>query len=318
MFGLLLCSSLLDSAPPATVSGRLIFENGNLGCDPLCTVTLMSSGMRPVQTVTTDFSGHFAFVGVPRGPYTLRVEISGFEPVTQNVDAMENGGELTVIVPLMKRQRTVTTGSGIVDVSEFRDRYPKKAVSFFEKGVDSLKKKKAEDAVKFLRNAVELAPTFYEAHNQLGLAYQESGRLEDAEREFWTAHRLNEKNVEPLVNLTALYLNENHADDAVKTGEQAVKANSTSASAFFSLGVALFKAAQLDRAETALKRALDLAPRVGDIRLMLANVYLKLNLFDNTVDQLNRYIKENPDGKRLKEAVALRDQLLAQNAAGRP
>ena len=82
--------------------------------------------------------------------------------------------------------------------------------------------------------------------------------------------------------------------------------------------MALFKAAQLDRAETALKRALDLAPRVGDIRLMLANVYLKLNLFDNTVDQLNRYIKENPDGKRVKEAAALRDQLLAQNAAGRP
>src|SRR5215510_11857234 len=187
LFGLLFCCfSLLDAAP-ATVSGRLIFEKGDFGCNPTCSVTLLSFGARPVQTVTTDISGHFTFVGVPRGSYTIRVEIAGFEPVTQNVDASESGMELTVIVPLIKKPTTVATGSGIVNISEFTDRYPKKAVSYFEKGVDYLKKKKNDDAVKNLRNAVELAPTFYEAHNQLGLAYRESGRLDDAEREFLLA-----------------------------------------------------------------------------------------------------------------------------------
>jgi Flp pilus assembly protein TadD len=315
---LLTSPCLLDASPVPSVSGRLIFDSG-FGCDPSCTVTLMAFGVRPVQTVTADISGRFSFVGVPRGSYTLRIEIPGFEPVTQNIDAVENGMDLTILVPPLKRATTsAATGSGIVDLSEFNGRYPKKAVSYFEKGIDCLKKKKNDDAVKYLREAVELAPTFFEAHNQLGLAYQETGSLEDAEREFLTAHRLNSTNVQPLVNLTALYLNENHNEQAVKTSEEAVKANSTSASAFFSLGVALFKAAQLDRAESALKRALDLAPRVGDIRLMLANVYLKLQRYDNTVEQLNQYIAENPDGKRLKEAVALRNQLVAANAAGRP
>src|SRR5262249_58151890 len=162
------------------------------------------------------------------------------------------------------------------DVSEFLDRYPKKAVSYFEKGSQLLKKKKNEEAVKYFQNAVDLAPNFYEAHNQLGLAYKEVGRLDDAEQEFLTAHKLNSSNVDPLLSLTALYLDRNDPGRAITAGEQAVKANSHSAFAFFSLGVALYKAAQLDRAETALRRALDLAPKMGGVRLMLANVYLKL------------------------------------------
>src|SRR6185369_17040079 len=112
------------------------------------------------------------------------------------------------------------------------------------------------------------------------------------------------------LNLTTLYLAENEPDRAVTTGEQAVKTNSSSASAFFSLGIALYRAAQLDRAETAFKRALDLAPKMGNIRLMLANVYLKLRRYDKTLDQLNSYIAENPKGQQTQAAVHMRDQLL--------
>src|SRR5439155_12757683 len=124
--------------------------------------------------------------------------------------------------------------------------------------------------VKYLRDAVELAPTFYEAHIRLGLAYKEAGRFDDAEREFMKAHELNSNGVEPLLNLTTLYLDENEPDRAVTAGKQAVKANSRSPNAFLSLGLALYKAAQLDDAEAALKRALDLAPKMAAVRLMLA------------------------------------------------
>src|SRR5262249_40577977 len=159
---------------------------------------------------------------------------------------------------------------------------PKKAVSYFEKGVELSKKKDNERAVKFFKDALDLAPKFYEAHNQLGIAYRELGKMDEAEVEFLRAHELTATNVDPLLNLTALYLEENEADRAVATGEQAVKANSRSAPAFFSLGVALYKAAQLDNAEAALKRALDLAPKMANVRLMLANVYLKLHRYDKS------------------------------------
>src|SRR5207302_10948597 len=128
----------------------------------------------------------------------------------------------------------------------------------------------------------------------------------------------NQTSVDPLLNLTTLYLDENQPDRAVKTGEEAIKANSHSAPAFFNLGVALYKAAMPDRAEAALKRALELAPKMANIRLMLANVYLKLHRYDNTLEQLNSYLVENPHGERLADVQKLRDELINTRRSDRP
>jgi Tfp pilus assembly protein PilF len=290
------------------ISGRLIFDNGDSSCDH-CLVSLLANGVRPVGTTYADLSGHFTFTGVPRGSYTIHVELDGFQDVNQVIEA--GFGEANVMVTLVRKPAVVSTGSPIVNIAEFKELYPKKAVSNFEKGADLLKKNKPNDAIEYLRQAVELAPTFYEAHNQLGIAYRETGRQDDAEREFLKAHELNSTGIGPLLNLTSLYLEENKPDSAVKTGEEAVKANSHSAPAFFNLGIALYKTAMLDKAEVALKRALELAPRMPNVRLMLANVYLKLQRYDKTMEQLDSYIVENPHGDHLAEVQHMRDQLMS-------
>jgi len=316
--GLLLNSSLVQAGPERSIGGRLIFENGAFTCEQQCLVTLLAFGGRPVQTVVADLAGHFAFLSVPRGAYSVRVEIDGFEPVTQAVGEYDLGGSVDVFVPLKRKQAGITGTAEVVNISEFLQLYPKKAVALFEKGNESLNNKKNGDAIKYLQHAVELAPTFYAAHNQLGVAYRDAGRFDDAEREFLLAHELNSTGVQPLLNLTSLYLDENKPEEAVNTGEQAVKTNSHSAPAFLSLGLALYKASQLDRAEAALKRALDLAPKMAAVRLMLANVYLKLRQYDDTLDQLNSYIAENPRGEQLPDAIRMRDQLVQAQETRRP
>jgi len=300
-----------------TLSGRIIFENSNFTCDR-CMVTLLAEGSRAVGTTYLDLGGHFAFPNLPRGYYTLHLQIDGFEDVNQPFDASDFA-EATVMVTLVPKQRQADSGRAeIVNISEFKDLYPKKAVSFFEKGKNELDKKKYEEAIKHFRQALELAPTFYEAHNQLGIAYRDSGRADDAEREFIAAHELNSTGVAPLLNLTDLYLNENKPDSAVKASEEAVKANSHSAPAFFSLGVAAYKAAMLDRAEAALKRALELSPRMANVRLMLANVYMKLHRYDSTLDQLNKYIAENPKAPQIPAVERMRDQVMRASENGQP
>lgn len=316
-FAILLCNANLVLARAETsISGRVLFDGGGITCDRQCSVTLLASGVRPVQTITVDLGGHFLFRNVPSGMYSIRVEVDGVEVANQSVDM---SSDVTIFVsPVRKPRAESAPHPGVVDASEFLQRYPKKAVSSFEKGNESLKKKNNEQAVKYFRDAVESAPNFYEAHNQLGIAYKEAGKLDDAENEFLIAHELNSTNVDPLLNLTQLYLDENQAQRAVETSQQAVKANSRSAPAFFSLGVALYKAAQLDNAETAFKRALDLAPKMANVRLMLANVYLKLRRYDKSLEQVTAYIAENPKGSQLQAATQMRDQLLQQQAAERP
>ena len=328
-FALICNSNVVQAAEERTIAGRLIFENSNFSCEQQCVVTLLAMGVRPVQTVFAGFGGQFAFRNVPRGDYTIKIDIDGFGTVSQAIRDYDAGFSVNIFIPLA-RQTTIgasgpvaasSTGTApnVVDVTELPGQYPKKAVSFFEKGRKSLKKNKTSEAVQYFESAVQLAPNFYAAHNQLGVAYRVAGRMDDAEREFMRANEINAKGLEPLLNLTALYIDRKDHDKAVKFGEQAVQADSRSALAFFNLGIALYHVSQLEQSETALKRAVDLAPKMGEVRLMLANVYLKLNQYDNTLEQLNIYIAENPKGARVKDAVEMRDQLMqARAAAGLP
>jgi len=317
----LLCFACLGQAavPEQMISGTLMSQAGPFQCDQ-CLVSLLANGVRPVNTTYLDLGGHFTFRGVAPGSYTIHMEIEGFEDVNHPVDVRDGFGLGTnVTITLVRKAGPSRAGGGaIVDISEFLDAYPKKAVDAFKKGVELRKQKKNEEAIKTFETVIRIAPGFYQAHNELGMVYKEVGRNDDAENELLRAHDLNRTNLEPLLNLTALYLDENKPDRAVSASEEAVKANSRSAPAFFNLGIALYKAAMLDRAEVALKRALELAPKMASVRLMLANVYLKLQRYDNVLEQLNTYIAENPRGEQLKDVMQMRDQLVKAKETGRP
>src|SRR5438105_7906319 len=153
-----------------TISGSLISENGGLSCDR-CLISLLANGIRPVATAFLDLGGHFTFRGVPRGSYTIHAEIDGFEDVNQPVEAHE-GLEPNITINLVRKARRARGGDGdIVNVSEFLDAYPKKAVDAFKKGIEYHKLKKNEDAMKSFETAVRIAPGFYQAHNELGILY---------------------------------------------------------------------------------------------------------------------------------------------------
>jgi Tfp pilus assembly protein PilF len=314
--GLMLTVASTQAAPRA-FSGRLVFETAGVSCNP-CRVTLMRPTGQPVEMTVTDTAGNFTFNNVEPGSYTLHIEIDGFEKVDQDFDFIDSmiAGTATIVVntrPLSSRE---TQHGGMIDVSEYLSAYPKKAVEFYKKGIDQKKKGKDEDATKFFEQAIAVAPNFYAAHNALGLQYNAAGRKDDAEKEFLKAHELNRSDAEPLINLTGLYIDENEPSRAVETGEQAVKANSHSAPAFFSLGLALYKFAMLDRAEAALKKALELAPKMFQARLMLANVYLKQQRYDNLMDQLDRYLAENPNGEQRPAVEQMRRTLIEARESG--
>jgi Tfp pilus assembly protein PilF len=312
-------SVLRASAPEQTIGGTIVSEGGALSCEH-CLITLLAGGGRPVATAYLDLDGHFSFQAVPPGSYTIHAEIEGFEEVNQPVEAHDGMGLGTNIMITAARRggHAAATNGGIVNVSEILDAYPKKAVDAFKKGEDYRKQKKDEQAMKSFETAIKIAPNFYQAHTELGVLYKGAGRVDDAETEFIRAHELNRTNIEPLLNLTTLYIDENKPERAVNTSEEAVKTNSRSAPAFLNLGIALYKAAMLDKAEVALKRALELAPKMASVRLMLANVYLKLHNYDSVMEQLNTYIAENPHGEQLQAATQMRDQLVRAKEGQRP
>src|SRR3954462_4030724 len=82
-----------------TVSGRLLFENGDFPCDR-CLVSLLANGVRPIATAYVDLAGHFNFSAVPKGAYVIHVEIDGFEDVNQPIDISDISFEANVLITL--------------------------------------------------------------------------------------------------------------------------------------------------------------------------------------------------------------------------
>ena len=157
---------------------------------------------------------------------------------------------------------------------------------------------------------VQIAPDFYDAHNDLGSVYRSLGRYDDAVRHLWRARDLNANNADPLITLSAIHLEKNDLGEAERVAVLAVETDSRSALAFFSLGMAQYRRSKFESAETSLIRALNLAPEMLELRLALANVYGKRRRFDDLLKQLDQYLSEAPKDSRRLQAERLREQVL--------
>jgi superkiller protein 3 len=101
-------------------------------------------------------------------------------------------------------------------------------------------------------------------------------------------------------------------DQALDSLEEAVKLNPRSASAYFLLGQANYRSDFLEEAEASFKKARDLDPRLATARLMLANVYVKLQKWEPVLENLDAYLKENPKAADRASVEQMRERIAKQ------
>ena len=294
------------------IRGKIVVQNQH-DFDERLEVRLEKSSAQAIQTTYTDTSGNFEFHNLAPGAYYIGVTKEGFEPVHQVVEIFNNFNNYSVTVFLSKptvefRDKPAGVDAAdpdIVDLNQMKENFPKKAVQDYEKALDEKQKGRLESAVKLLEEAIQIAPTFFHAHNNLGIVYQMLKRFPDAEREYKRSHELSAKTERPLVNLGSLYIEESKEnrgkeaqgkllDQALDSLEEAVKLNPRSAVGYFLLGQANYQSSFFEEAETAFKKTLDLDPRISSARLMLANVDVKLERWDDVLANIDAYLKENP------------------------
>jgi len=310
------------------IRGKIIIGAAHDG-DVRIEVRLEKATLQLINTAYTDSAGNFEFRGLPPRAYYTSVNLEGYKPVRQQVEIYNPMGTANLSIFLNKAAARREKPGGleaadpdVVDISQMRAALPKKAVQNYEKALDEKKKGQAEKAAKLLEEAVQLAPNFYHAHNNLGLLYQAAKRYRDAEREFQRARELNRKNVQPLTNLGILYIEESDArksegeevvgkllDQALDTLEQAVKVDPRSVASYYYLGSANYKSSFFPEAEAALKRALDLSPSMSSVRLMLVNVYVKEKKWRAVLQNLDAYLEENPKASDRAAIEEMRDKV---------
>jgi tetratricopeptide (TPR) repeat protein/ADP-heptose:LPS heptosyltransferase len=162
------------------------------------------------------------------------------------------------------------------------------------RGLQWFRQGKAEEAVGFLEEAVQLKPEDAQYHNNLGVIRAHLKWVESAAESFKTANLLTPGTAGASGNLGLALLQLNRVEEAAQCFEEVIRHQPNLADAHNNLGVAL---ARLDRhldAERAYRRALEIQPHYAEAFHNLSNALRAQNRLEDAVEAMRCALKYRP------------------------
>jgi type IV pilus assembly protein PilF len=169
-------------------------------------------------------------------------------------------------------------------------------------GLGYLQQGRLEEALDRLQKALDAAPDYPEAHSSIALVYERLGEPDNAARHFERALKLKPQDGPTLNNYAVFLCGQGQPLEAEKYFLQAIKSRNypTPAAAYENLGVCALKIPDLDKAETYLRNALQLEPRLPVALLQMARVSL----------EKTRYLSGRAYLQRFQEVAAMNPEAL--------
>jgi tetratricopeptide (TPR) repeat protein len=171
---------------------------------------------------------------------------------------------------------------------------PSAAADFASLRADVAKKVLAGDVAgdeKLVADAPDDAP----AHNALGAAYLQAGRMDDALTQFDDAIRLEPDYAVARFNIGLIAMLRGHTDDAVANLQRAVAARPGYVEAHNNLGVVLMGQGALDAAAAQFREVIRIRPESADAHYNLARALLAAGHLPEAIDHLHQTIALEPD-----------------------
>jgi Flp pilus assembly protein TadD len=301
----------------ASIVGSLRVGNGDLPSRRIL-VTLETRGATIASTYAED-EGGFSFNDLPPNIYHVIINEPDFEPV--RVDAVINPlilNNVFIQIQLTAKTHSADAGNGqsrkgsnpyMVDASDYAKQYPKEAVNEFKKGLEATSKEKIDDAIKHFKKAVEIAPSFYPAQNNLGSAYLSEKKFEEASQCFEQVIQANQADAAAYFNLANVYLLTNRLQQALATATEGMKREPSSGTGQFVLGAIYQRLGRFQQAEDTLRNALRADPTLGKVHLELVNLYLSRKDIPAAVHELQVFIAAYPEDPMVDHAKQVLQKL---------
>lgn len=261
----------------------------------------------------SDSSGKFIFKKVEAGAYTLAVYFRDRGEARQTIEVGPGTADERRRVNLDLRFKD----SDFVFADPTRRRHsvsarqlsiPEKAVHDYEDAGKALARRDTETAVTSLEHAVEIAPQFAGAWNELGTIAYQTGKYDRAEQCFRQALDQDPNAYEPLVNLGGVLVTLQRPVDAMDYNIRAVLARPQDALANSQLGQNYFLANNYDLALKYLERARELDPaHFSHPQLVIAEIHLRRGERAAAADALEDFLKHHPDWPRagaMRQSIA--------------
>jgi Tfp pilus assembly protein PilF len=282
--------------------GELLYElSGQVRPEAAAALSLFGA-TAPFHAYTlSDDSGRFTFKKLDAGAYTLAIYIPARGEARKTVEVGPGTGDAQgrvvlqldlkdsdfVYTDIVRQEHSVSTRELTV---------PDKAVRDYQEAQKALGKRDSAAAVKRLEHAVEIAPQFSAAWNELGTIAYQTRQFQHAEECFREALRQDPKSFEALVNLGGVLVTVHKLDEAWKFNGFAVLERPGDALANSQMGMTYFGMGDFEHAVKYLEKARQIDPaHFSHPQLILAEIHLRRGERAAAADVLEDFLQHHPD-----------------------
>lgn len=278
-------------------------------------VELQNENYSTVSRIRTDSTGRFSFIGISPGHYNVKVlpSATNYLEVTEGVDIIEFGasraGDSAYLDIYLKfDKRKLNNGlDGITDVVFVQD-VPEEARRLYKQGVKNINEK-GDKGFNEIDKALVIFPNYYDALNMLGREYVVRKEYQKALPYLIKSIDVNQRSFSSFYALGYAAYQLNHRPEAIEAVRAATILQPNSPSAQLLLGTLLRLDGSYEKSEKSLLQAKNLSKNlpIAEIHWQLALLYNKLNRNKEAADELEFYLKIQPDSgnnKEIKDLIA--------------
>lgn len=263
------------------------------------------------RSTVSDPDGRFQLRKIPAGTYTLVISTAARGEVVQTVElgpgTVDSKGRLDIVLKIEANRLESEDGRATgATVSATVLSIPDRAAKEYEQAQNCFSRRDGHEtacASTHLRRAVELAPRFTAAWNQLGTIACQKHQYAEAEVNFRRALEADPEAFEPLVNLGGVLLNLERPSEALGYNRRAVTKRPNDALANSQLGLSYFAVGDPDRAEKYLRLAVQFdSAHFSHPQLTLAEIYLRRGDEASALGELRDFVRLHPDAPEARDA----------------
>ena len=294
--GVLVASAAFAAGPVYEISGRIL---------PRARASVVLFGASaPYSASTFVFPGsEFRFKKLQPGAYVLTIFIRGRGEARQTVEVgpatAGRHGRIFLTLRLKDSDFVLAAALDQHTVSAKQLAISPAARRDYREALKDLSKHNVDSAVRRLDDAVERAPQFSAAWNNLGTIAYQTGKYDRAEECFREALKQEPRSFEALVNLGGVLVTEQKLDEALDYNGQAVLARPNDALAQSQLGLTYYLIGNLDLATKHLEEAIEIDPlHFSHPQLVLFRIHLRQGNPYAAADALEDFLTRHPDWPR--------------------
>jgi len=291
------------------ISGRVCDEQTQQAISRV-EVTLREPGGVMREQVVTNESGRFDFGSINHGSYEITASAAGYESASTSV-AVGRGSARGMTIYLKRTKQSEEAASGST-VSAHELSMPKKARDLVYSGKQKIfYGKNLQGGLEDLEAAVAVAPDYYEAYYQIGMTYLQLSKRDEAEKNFRKSIELSkDKYGEAVIGMGTILVDKADNGGGEKMIRHGLELSPNFWLGYYELGRACLAENHVADAKKAGEQARSLMPGAAIVYRLLANVHIREKDYPALLEDIDTFLKLEPDSASSTQAKAMRAQVV--------